>query len=157
MPRKKTKLNRAGTIRNYRHPFRLYNTRNKETRCKRKWRASVNSFEPWHDKTNKMSVRPAKTQISLGIRPVWTESSLCAHLVAKDLSFLQADSEDFHQTWRMPRLIWVFAGRTITVLVCHVVAHLCLASHVGKQCRHRSDAAECGVQGVHRLLTGISI
>ena len=29
---------------------------------------SVN--EPRHDKTNKVSVRPAKTQISLGIRPV---------------------------------------------------------------------------------------
>ena len=27
-------------------------------------------IEPRHDKTNKMSVRPAKTQISLGIRPV---------------------------------------------------------------------------------------
>ena len=26
--------------------------------------------EPPHDKTNKMDVRPAKTQISLGIRPV---------------------------------------------------------------------------------------
>ena len=26
--------------------------------------------EPRQDKTNKMSVRPAKTQISLGIRPV---------------------------------------------------------------------------------------
>ena len=26
--------------------------------------------EPRHDKTNKMSVRPAKTQISLGIHPV---------------------------------------------------------------------------------------
>ena len=29
-------------------------------------------------KTNKMAVRPAKTQISLGIRPVWSEASLCA-------------------------------------------------------------------------------
>ena len=28
--------------------------------------------EPRHDKTNKMTVRPAKTQISLGIRPVWS-------------------------------------------------------------------------------------
>ena len=28
------------------------------------------TFEPRDDKTNKMSVRPAKTQISLGIRPV---------------------------------------------------------------------------------------
>ena len=27
-------------------------------------------FEPPHDKTNNMAVRPAKTQISLGIRPV---------------------------------------------------------------------------------------
>ena len=31
---------------------------------------STRIFEPRHDKTNKMSVRPAKTQISLGIRPV---------------------------------------------------------------------------------------
>ena len=27
-------------------------------------------LKPRHDKTNKMTVRPAKTQISLGIRPV---------------------------------------------------------------------------------------
>ena len=37
---------------------------------------SLEIFEPRHEKTNKMSVRPAKTQISLGIRPVWSESSL---------------------------------------------------------------------------------
>ena len=29
-------------------------------------------FEPWHDKTNEMGVRTAKTQISLGISPVWS-------------------------------------------------------------------------------------
>ena len=63
----------------------------------------------WH-------VRPAKTQISLGIRPVWSESSLCAQWVAKDPSFLHVDSKDSDQTGRMPRLIWVFAGRT-----CHFV------------------------------------
>ena len=34
--------------------------------------------EPPHDKTNNVAVRPAKTQISLGIRPVWSESSLSA-------------------------------------------------------------------------------
>ena len=50
-------------------------------------------YEPPCDKTNKMSVRPAKTQISLGIHPVWSESSLCAQWVAKDPSFLHADSE----------------------------------------------------------------
>ena len=62
-------------------------------------------YEPQHDKTNKMSVRPAKTQISLGIRPVCSESSLCAQWVAKDPSFLHAHSEDSDQTGRMPRLI----------------------------------------------------
>ena len=34
--------------------------------------------EPQHDKTNKMTMRLAKTQNSLGIRPVWSESSLRA-------------------------------------------------------------------------------
>ena len=51
-------------------------------------------YEPPHDKTNKMTVPLAKTQISLGIRPVWSESSLCAQWVAKDPSFLHADSKD---------------------------------------------------------------
>ena len=63
-------------------------------------------------KPTKWSMRPAKTQISLGIRPVWSESSLCAQWVAKDPSFLHADSEDSDQTG----LIWVLAGRT-----CHFV------------------------------------
>ena len=73
--------------------------------------------EPRHDKINKISVRPAKTQISLGIRPVWSESALCAQWVAKDPSFLHADSKESDQTGWMPRLIWVFAGRTPTLLV----------------------------------------
>ena len=34
--------------------------------------------EPPHDNTNKMTARPANPQISLGIRPVWSESSMCA-------------------------------------------------------------------------------
>ena len=45
-------------------------------------------------KPTKWHVRPAKTQISMGIRPVWSEYSLCASWVAKCCSFLQADSED---------------------------------------------------------------
>ena len=64
-----------------------------------------------------MSVRPAKTQISLGIRPVWSDSSLCAHWVARYPSFLHADSEDSDQTGRLPRLIWVFARCTLILLV----------------------------------------
>ena len=41
-----------------------------------------------------MSVRPAKTQISLGIRPVWSVFA-CVLWVAKEPSFLHADSEDW--------------------------------------------------------------
>ena len=41
----------------------------------------------------------------------------CDQWVAKDPRFLHADSEDSDQTGRMPRLIWVFAGRTLTLLV----------------------------------------
>ena len=58
-----------------------------------------------------MSVRPAKTQLSLGIRLVRSESLLCAQWVAKDHKILHADREDSDQTG--PRLIWVFAGRTL--------------------------------------------
>ena len=74
-------------------------------------------FEPRHDKTNKMSVRPAKTQISLGIRPVWSESSLFAWRKLGPLPIHWAQSEDSDQSGRMPRLIWVFAGRTVILLV----------------------------------------
>ena len=35
-------------------------------------------FYPRHDKTNTMSVRSAKSQINLDIRPVWSLSSLSA-------------------------------------------------------------------------------
>ena len=39
---------------------------------------SLRTYESRHDKTNRLCVRLAKTQISLGIRPVWSESSLSA-------------------------------------------------------------------------------
>ena len=76
-----------------------------------------NVHKPRHVKTKKVTVHLAKTQISLGICPVWSESSLCAQWVAKNPSFLRADSEVSDQTGRMPRLTWVFAGRTATLLV----------------------------------------
>ena len=40
-------------------------------------------------------MRAAKTQDSLGIRPVCSESSLCTVRVANDLNFHQSDSEDW--------------------------------------------------------------
>ena len=53
-------------------------------------------------------LRPAKIQISLRIRAVWSESSLGAFWIAKEAEFLHADKEDSDQTARMRRLIWVF-------------------------------------------------
>ena len=46
-------------------------------------------YEPEHDKINKMACAPSEDCI----RPVWLESSLRAQWVAKDPSFLYADSE----------------------------------------------------------------
>ena len=63
-------------------------------------------------KPTKWHLCPVNTQISLGIRQVWSESLMCAHWVAKDPMFVHADSEDSDQTGRMPRLIWVFAWHT---------------------------------------------
>ena len=67
--------------------------------------------EPPNDKTNKMTVRPVKTQISLGSRPVCSESSLSAWKKTWVLSYplsaqrrLWSDWPDA-QTGRMPRLI----------------------------------------------------
>ena len=67
-------------------------------------------------KPTKWRVRPAKTQISLGIRPVWSESLLSAWRKLGSLATHWAHSEDSDQTGWIPRLIWVFAGRT-----CHFV------------------------------------
>ena len=67
-------------------------------------------------KSTKWHVRPAKTMISLGIRPVWSEYSLSAWKKLGSLSTDLADSEDSDQTGQMPRLIRVFAMRT-----CHFV------------------------------------
>ena len=46
-------------------------------------------------KPTKLHLRPAKTQISLGIRPIWSESSQYAQWVAEVPMFLNADSEDW--------------------------------------------------------------
>ena len=80
-----------------------------------------------------MAVRPAKTQISLGIRQVY-QSLLCAQWLAKHPRFLHADSEDSDQSGRMSRLIWVFAGLTLmlcifrdaSVLIVAAVSALCV-------------------------------
>ena len=52
-------------------------------------------YELPHDKTNKITVRPATTQIS----PVWSGSLLSGQWVAKDPSFLQVDCERLWSDW----------------------------------------------------------
>ena len=73
--------------------------------CKKNFSHLMTKPIKWH-------VRPAKTQISLDIRPVWLESSLSAWTKHWSLAAHWAHSEDSDQTGRMPRLIWVFAGCT---------------------------------------------
>ena len=86
-------------------------------------------------KPTKEHESPAQTLIRLGIRPVWSEASLCAQWVVKDPSFLHADSEDSDQTGRMPRLSWVFAG------ICHFVGLSC----AGSQRAAKTLIALCGL------------
>ena len=56
-------------------------------------------------------VRPAKIQISLCVRTVWSESSLGAFWIAKDAKFL-ADNEDSNRTEQVRKLSRVFVERT---------------------------------------------
>ena len=100
-------------------------------------------YEPPHDKTNRMILRPAKTQISLGIRPVWSEFSLCVQWVAKDPIVPYADSEDSDQTGRMPRLVWIIAGR-----LCHFVVFCLFLTWGGWYNQFRRHASRCGVRSV---------
>ena len=68
-------------------------------------------------KLTKWYVRSAKTQISLGIRPVWSESSPSAWRKLGSLATHWAHSKDSDQNGWLPRLIRVFAGRTVILLV----------------------------------------
>ena len=69
------------------------------------------SSEPRHDKTNKLNVRPAKNRISMGIHPVWSESSLCAQWVSKDPRFFHAKTQLSHFVgFLMSRLIYFGTG-----------------------------------------------
>ena len=55
-------------------------------------------------------LRKTKTQISLHIRAVWSESSLSAWRNIASLAIQNEHSEDSEKIARMRRLIWIFAG-----------------------------------------------
>ena len=76
----------------------------------------INISDKWAAtwQTQQNGCAPTNTQISLGVRPVWSESSLSAWRNLGPLTTHWAHSEDYDQTGRMPRLIWVFAGRTLS-------------------------------------------
>ena len=52
-------------------------------KAKATWSTYCNNLSRNTTKPTKWSMRPAEPQISLGIRPVWSESSLCAQWVGK--------------------------------------------------------------------------
>ena len=80
-----------------------------------------NKYEPPHDKSNKMAVRPAKTQIILGIRrPGWSESSLSAWRKLGSLATHWAHSEDSGcSSWPESSL-----GAQSFCWFCHEAAHI---------------------------------
>ena len=73
--------------------------------------------EPHHDKTNEMACAPSEDSDQPGHPTSLIKVFACALWVAKDPSFLHADSKDSDQTGRMPRLIWIFAEHTAILLV----------------------------------------
>ena len=87
------------------------------------WSSAENQLASWHStcfvlflsrlmtKPRKWPLRPAKTQISLGIRPVWSVFAVRMKehwILSYPLSALRHETD---QTGCMSRLIWVFAVR----------------------------------------------
>ena len=70
-------------------------------------------YKPAHNKIYKMACTPSKNSDQLGISTVW---SVSAWRKLGSWATHWAHSKDSDQTGQMPRLIWVFAGRT-----CHFV------------------------------------
>ena len=68
-------------------------------------------------KPTKCHVRPAKTRISLGICPVWSESLLSARRNIRSLATHWVHSEVADQTGWLPRLIWVYLCAQVVLLV----------------------------------------
>ena len=73
-------------------------------------------------KPTKWPVCPAKTQISLGIRRIWSKSSLYAW---RNIWHLHVTTYLAHQTKQMQRLTWVFTGRTSFCWFCGAAAQMC--------------------------------
>ena len=75
-----------------------------------------------HDKTNKVTVRLARTQISLGIRPVWSESSLSAWRKLRSLP-IKRTAKTLIRLGRCPGWSESSLGAQSLCSFCHVTAH----------------------------------
>ena len=87
---------------------------------------ACNINEPPHDKTNNVAVRPAKTQISLDIRPVWSESSLSAWRKLVSLATHWAQSKTLIRLGGCPGWSESSLGALI-FWFCHEVAQITLS------------------------------
>ena len=92
-------------------------------KCYPKHRTCKNhsTFEPPHNKTNKMTCAPSEDTDQPRHPPSLIRSLLSAWGSIGSLATHWAHSEDSDQTARMPRQIWVFAGHT-----CHFVGFVIL-------------------------------
>ena len=81
-------------------------------------KTKITKTEPWHDKTNKVTVCPAKTQISLGIHPVRV---FAVHMKKDWVPSYPVSAQRRLIRLDMYRLNSIFAGRTVILLVlsCH--------------------------------------
>ena len=69
-------------------------------------------------------MRPAKTQISLRIYTVWSESSVIACAFYSLQAIQRGMNEKPCYTWWVYRLIWVFAGRPSSCRFCQALVQI---------------------------------
>ena len=83
------------------------------------------NYKPLNDKTSNLTLRLAKTQASLIIRPVRPESVLCDQRVAKDPRFLHATAQalfGLDHRWaqsywfcQLPHTLYILVFQTIRI------------------------------------------
>ena len=104
--------------RNFESTFSCFSLSEASTCCKYEKNEILNTMYVRRDMTKATKWLCAQQRLRSACASAQSvQSLLSTQWVAKDLSFLHADSEDSDQTGRMPRLIWVFAVRTVTLLV----------------------------------------
>ena len=79
--------------------------------------------EPRHDKTNKMSMRPVKTHISLGIHPVWSVFAVCMKNPCV-LSYPLSAQRRLWSDWEDAQADLSTMGAHLFCWFCHVAAQL---------------------------------